>query len=180
MQEIISNCEFLTDKVNKTADYPPVEIFKPINQPEIKKAWKKGTKTLAIVYPNLYYGGVYCLAPLIIYNLVNNIPSWICERQFLDKHEDLSKFDLVGFTFQYELDSYNIQNLIKKYKPKITFAGGPCINQNPESLKNIDFFILVEAEEGRRYNEMRYKCRRVFIRSNVTVIEVHKVKVVKN
>jgi len=115
--------------------------------PLIKKAWKKDTKTLAIVYPNLYYGGVYCLAPLIIYNQVNNISNWICERQFLDKHEDLSKFNLVGFTFQYELDLYNIQDLIKKYKPKITFAGGPCVNQNPESLKGIDFFILGEAEE---------------------------------
>lgn len=116
--------------------------------PLIKKSWKKGINTLAVVYPNLYYGGVYCLAPTIIYNIVNNIPNWICKRQFLDKHEDLSRFDLVGFTVQYEPDSYNIIKLIKKYKPKITFAGGPCINQNPKLLeKHIDFFILGEAEE---------------------------------
>lgn len=116
--------------------------------PLIKKPWKRGIKTLAVVYPNLYSGAVYCLAPLIIYNLVNCLQGWICKRQTLDQHEDLSKFSLVCFTLQYEPDAFNIIKLIKKYKPKITFAGGPVINQNPNILKNyLDFFILGEAEE---------------------------------
>lgn len=116
--------------------------------PIINKKWTKGIKSLAIVYPNLYYGGVYCLAPNIIYNIANSLHDWICERQFLDNHKDLSNFDLVGFTFQYELDYYNILKLIKKYSPKITFAGGPVVNSNPNLLKDkVDFLVLGEVED---------------------------------
>ena len=115
--------------------------------PIINKKWTKDTNSLAIVYPNLYYGGVYCLAPNIIYNIVNSLPNWICERQFLDKHKDLSKFDLVGFTFQYELDLHNIEKLIEQYKPKFTFAGGPVINSNYKILANkVDFLVIGEVE----------------------------------
>jgi len=113
--------------------------------PLIPKKYTKNTKKLAIVYPNLYYGGVYSLGPLIIYNITPE--NWICDRLFLDTTNNL-QYDLVGFTFQYELDLINIKNLIKKHKPKITFAGGPVCNMNPKILKNIvDFQILGEVEE---------------------------------
>ncbi len=116
--------------------------------PVISKKWTKNAKTLAIVYPNLYYGGVYCLAPYIIYNITNSLENWICELNYMDKHEDLSKYNLVGFTFQYELDYYNILNLIKKYRPKITFAGGPVVNSNPDLLRDkVDFLVLGEIEK---------------------------------
>ncbi len=115
-----------------------------MESPLIKKSWNKSTNTLDIVYPNLYYGGVYCLAPIIIYNIVNNLPSWLCNRNFLDKQNITS--NLVGFTFQYELDYYNIPK-IKTKANSILFAGGPCINQNPETLsKYFDFFLLGESE----------------------------------
>ncbi len=118
-----------------------------MESPLINKKFKKNTKFLAIVYPNLYYGGVYCLAVNIIYNIANSVKDWICKRQFLDKHEDLSKFNLVGFTFQYEPDLKNILKLIKKYKPKYTFAGGPVINSNPNLIKDkVDFLIQGEVE----------------------------------
>lgn len=118
--------------------------------PLIPKSYQKNQKSLAIVYPNLYYGGVYCLAPLIFYNLVNKEKEWRCDRKFLDKDKDLKNYDLIGFTFQYELDIKNIKQLIKKHnlKNKITFAGGPVPNINPNILKNIvDFQILGEIEE---------------------------------
>lgn len=125
--------------------------------PTIQKSYTKNQKSLAIVYPNLYYGGVYCLAPLIFYNLVNKEKNWKCDRKFLDKQEKLGDYNLVGFTFQYELDIKNIKQIIKKLKSKmpnakcqmpILFAGGPVSNINPNILKNIvDFQILGEIEE---------------------------------
>ncbi len=118
--------------------------------PTINKSWKKDTNSLAIVYPNLYYGGVYCLAPLIFYNIVNQKPNWICKRSFLDKEENLKNFNMVGFTVQYELDIKNIIKIIKKHEieNKILFAGGPCVNLNLKPLEEfIDFFVLGEVEE---------------------------------
>ena len=115
--------------------------------PLIEKQWKKDIKTMAIVYPNLYYGGVYCLGPLIIYNLVNQLDNWICERIFLDRQK-LLNHDLVGFTWQYELDIKNIIQIINKYRPKITFAGGPCVNFNTKPLEPyMDFFVLGDSED---------------------------------
>jgi len=123
-----------------------------MESPLIQKSWNKNLNQLDIVYPNLYYGGVYCLAPLIIYNIVNNQKNWLCKRHFLDKNNLTS--NLIGFTFQYEPDYYNFfkilkQNDIPKHKNRkqIIFAGGPCINQNPGTLaEHIDFFLLGEAE----------------------------------
>ena len=118
--------------------------------PLFNKTWNKNINSLAIVYPNLYYGGVYCLAPLIFYNIVNQQKNWLCDRYFLDKKLNLNNYDLIGFTFQYELDIYNIKKITKEYnlKNKITFAGGPCININPKLLTNfVDFVVIGEIEE---------------------------------
>lgn len=113
-------------------------------------------RSLAIVFPNLYYGGVYSLAPLIFYNIVNHLPQWSCERKFLDKCEELKKFDLIGFTFQYELDYFNFFTILRKNtipfekdkRKEILFAGGPCVTSNPETLtRYVDFFVVGDAEE---------------------------------
>ena len=114
--------------------------------PTIEKKYTKGINRLAIVFPNLYYGGVYSLGSLIVYNLVNTIPGWSCQRRFLDQ-DNLEGFDLVGFSAQYELDYQNILKIIKKQKPKISFAGGPCVTTNHKPLEgHVDFFILGNVE----------------------------------
>jgi len=113
--------------------------------PVIQKSWKKGIHKVGIVYPNLYYGGVYCLGPLILYNIINKLDNFICDRVFLDKG-DVSKYDLVGFSLQYAPDYYNFLKMRKKCKG-IVFAGGPCVNMNHKTLsKYVDFFVLGEAE----------------------------------
>ncbi len=124
-----------------------------MESPTIKKSWNKSTKTLDIIYPNLYYGGVYCLAPIIIYNIVNNLPDWICNRQFLDKHKITS--NIMGFTLQYELDYYNIPKILTPYKiplkkprKQILFAGGPCINLNPDALSKYFYFLMLGESES--------------------------------
>jgi radical SAM superfamily enzyme YgiQ (UPF0313 family) len=106
--------------------------------------FKKGKYNLDIVYPNKYYGGLYNLGILIVYNLVNQREDWNCNRVFLDKGKVNS--DLVGFSFQYELDLNNILEMKKECKG-FTFAGGPVINMNPEKFrKHFDFLILGEVE----------------------------------
>lgn len=117
--------------------------------PLIKKKWKRGMRKACIVYPNEYYGGVYSLGVLIIYNMINSMDNWICERRFLHNADDLDKFDLVGFSLQYELDYYNIINILKKNKINgYTFAGGPCININPNLLNGVVDFVVSGDIEG--------------------------------
>ncbi|MBI4447577.1 radical SAM protein, partial [Candidatus Woesearchaeota archaeon] len=120
----------------------------------IEKAWKKGTKSVDVVYPNKYFGGVYSLGLLILYNLINGLDGWICNRVFLDKGKITSK--LIGFTLQYEPDYYNLIKILKKNnipldkdkREQIIFAGGPCINANQHTLSGlIDFFVIGESEE---------------------------------
>src|SRR3989338_4399030 len=122
--------------------------------PILQKSWTRDIKSVEIVYPNKYYGGVYCLGPLVLYNLINKERDFICERRFLDQSNQL-KSDIIGFTFQYELDYYNFFKILKSNRisldkgkrKQIIFAGGPCVNLNYKPLQDyIDFFILGEAE----------------------------------
>ncbi len=122
--------------------------------PLIQKTWKKGINQLDIVYPNKKFGGAYNLGVLIIYNLVNNIPNWMCNRVFLDEGKISS--NLIGFTFQYEPDYFNIKGMLaksgiaveKSERKQILFAGGPCVNANPTALsKYMDFLVMGDAEE---------------------------------
>lgn len=124
-----------------------------MESPLIPQKWKKGMHSLDIVYPNLYRGGVYCLAPLIVYNIANSLDKWICNRVFLDRGKVSSK--LIGFTLQYELDYYNALKILKKEgiklskdRDEIIFAGGPCINANHRTMEEyFDFLFLGECEE---------------------------------
>ena len=122
--------------------------------PVIRKPWKKGQSRVAIVFPNLYRGGAYCFGQLIFYNLINNLDGWSCERRFLD-YDSLEHFDLIGFTFQYELDYFNFLKIIKnnkislekKNRKEALFAGGPCVTTNPMTLSEyFDFLLLGDAE----------------------------------
>ncbi|HII15982.1 MAG TPA: radical SAM protein [Nanoarchaeota archaeon] len=121
--------------------------------PLIQKHWKKGINELDIVYPNKKFGGAYNLGVLIIYNLVNSLPNWICNRVFLD--EGKISANLIGFTFQYEPDYYALPKMLskagiqleKENRKQIIFAGGPCVNANPSALsKYMDFLVIADAE----------------------------------
>jgi len=111
-------------------------------------------QSLDIVYPNLYSGGIYCMAPLIVYNIVNSLENWQCNRVFLDKGRITSR--LIGFTLQYEPDYYNVLKMMKanniklaKDREEIVFAGGPCVNANHKTMEDyFDFIFLGEAEEA--------------------------------
>ncbi|MBU2590126.1 MAG: B12-binding domain-containing radical SAM protein [Nanoarchaeota archaeon] len=122
--------------------------------PLINKSWKKGMNTFDIIFPNKKFGGSYNLGVLIIYNLINNFPNWICNRIFLDEGKITSK--ILGFTFQYELDYHNFFKLLEKNnipknkneREQIILAGGPYVNANQKALQDyIDLFVLGDSEE---------------------------------
>jgi len=110
-------------------------------------------KNIDIAYPNLKQGGVYCLAPLIFYNIANNTKNWNCNLVYLDEGNLRSR--LIGFTLQYELDYYNVFDMLNKNRiplsrsrKQIVFAGGPVINNNPHTMEDFfDFLVLGEGEE---------------------------------
>jgi len=123
--------------------------------PTIEKSWNKKINKVTIVYPNKYYGGVYSLGPLILYNIINKLPNFYCERQFLDNN-NLKDSNLIGFSFQYEPDYYNFFKILKQNnipldktkRSQLIFAGGPSININQKPLAPyIDFFLLGDIEE---------------------------------
>ncbi len=122
----------------------------------MEKAWKKGMHKLCVVYPNLYYGGVYCLGPLLVYNLANTQKNWLCDRAYLDSMQPLREYEMVGFTFQYELDIHHILKIVKEQgvqkeneERPLTFAGGPCVTNNPDILKDVvDFLFIGDCEDS--------------------------------
>ncbi len=113
----------------------------------------------------------------ILYGVINNRADAYCERFFapwkdmeqlmrennvplfsLETKTSMNKFDILGFTLQYEMSFTNIVNMLdlggvpllsadRSEKDPIVCAGGPCA-YNPEPLAEIvDFFMMGEGEE---------------------------------
>lgn len=130
----------------------------------------------AMCFPDVYEVGMSHLGIKILYHKINEREDSYCERAFapwsdmealmrenhiplyaLESKDELSKFDFVGFTLQYEMSYTNILNMLdlagipllsadRSNDPFIIF-GGPCA-YNPEPLADIgDIFVLGEAEE---------------------------------
>ena len=126
-------------------------------------------------FPDTYEIGMSNLGVRILYGALNAEPDIYCERTYapwvdmeeqLEKHgipltshetgTPLSKFDIVGFTLQYELCYTNVLNMLKLGKIPLTSAergeddpivigGGPC-SYNPEPVA--DFFDVFSIGEG--------------------------------
>jgi radical SAM family uncharacterized protein len=158
-------------KVEKPARYIGMEqnsITKNLEEVEVKFAFS---------YPDVYEVGMSHLGMHILYNLINKEPDLVCERVFapwvdmeqqmrlegiplftLENKEEVSNFDFLGFTLQYEMSFTNILNMLelaeipvlssnRKGDDTIVIAGGPCA-YNPEPLwRFIDIFIIGEGEE---------------------------------
>lgn len=130
-----------------------------------------------LVYPNSYQVGMSNLGFHIIYNIINERKDTACERAFLPSLKDLAEyrrtntplmsietqrplyeFDILGFAISYEMDYFNILEMLKLSKISVlanertdaeplVIAGGPCATFNPEPLSAfIDVFIIGEGE----------------------------------
>lgn len=157
-------------KVEKPARYVGSELNSVIKN-------KDTDIRFAFAFPDVYEVGMSHTGLHILYHLMNNMENVWCERVFapwtdmeevmrnnnillygLESKDELTKFDIIGFTLQYEMSYTNILNMLNlggipiKSEDRgndmpIVIAGGPCA-YNPEPLyETIDLFVMGEAEE---------------------------------
>lgn len=135
-------------------------------------------QSFALVYPNTYHVGMSNLGFQIIYQQINSRGDTACERLFLpdrkteseyirsntplmtvETQRPLYEFSLIGFSLTFEMDYFNVVNILELGKVPVLaadrgerdpliFAGGPCATFNPEPLADFfDVFIIGEGEE---------------------------------
>ncbi len=136
----------------------------------IYKDWG-GKIHIALIYPNSYYLGMSNLGFQTIYGLLNRYDNIVCERVFcepkklkaeipisLESQRPLTDFDILAFSISYELDYFNVVQILKaggiplfaadrNESHPLLIAGGPCITANPMPLSTIfDCFAIGEGE----------------------------------
>jgi radical SAM superfamily enzyme YgiQ (UPF0313 family) len=139
----------------------------------VYKDWG-GKIHIALIYPNSYYLGMSNLGFQTIYSLLNSYDNVVCERAFwepkrvkrvktetpisLESQRPLPDFDILAFSISYELDYFNVVQLLKaggipllaadrNEGHPLLIAGGPCITANPMPLSTIfDCFAIGEGE----------------------------------
>jgi radical SAM superfamily enzyme YgiQ (UPF0313 family) len=140
-------------------------------QGTIIKDWG-GRIPIALIYPNSYYTGMSNLGVHAIYSLLNSHGKVVCERAFWEKDNNigqspplslesqrpLSHFAIVAFSITYEVDYFNVVNILKASgiplyaadrdeRHPVVIAGGPCIMANPLPLSPFfDCLCIGEAE----------------------------------
>lgn len=163
--------EQLCNKVQKPARYTGGEVNSVIKDKNSVKF------RYAFCFPDSYEIGMSHLGMKILYSLVNAREDAWCERVFapwtdmeeemrkadvplfaLESGDNLSEFDMIGFTLQYELSYSNVLNMLDLGKiplrsrdrqdlTPIVVGGGPCAC-NPEPLADFfDIFLPGEGEE---------------------------------
>lgn len=163
--------ERLIGLVEKPSRYIGGEINTVIKSKEEK------VSRFGFLFPDVYEVGMSHLGMHILYQLINTMPDWACERVFspwadmeaqlrnaglplitLETGTALSELEMLGVTLQYELSYSNILNALdlggiplkssdRGCEHPIVMAGGPCA-YNPEPLADfIDLFALGEGEE---------------------------------
>ena len=162
--------ERLLDTVLKPSRYTGGEmnaVIKPFDQADV---------TFAFCFPDSYEVGMSHLGIKILYDIINRQPWALCERAFMPwpdmadamRKEDLplfsiesrtplDRFDIVGFTLQYEMSYTNVLEMLDlagiplysrdRQNGPIIMAGGPCA-YNPEPLAPfVDVFQIGDGEE---------------------------------
>lgn len=161
----------ILDKIRKPGRYLGNEIN------AVKTDNSENLFKYAMCFPDLYEIGMSHQGVQILYNIVNQMDGCMCERAFapaedleeilreekeclssLESDIPLNKFDIVGFSLQYELCYTNMINMIdlggiphftkdRTLNDPLIMAGGPCTT-NPELVTDfIDVFIIGDGEE---------------------------------
>ena len=143
----------------------------------IHKNWDPLQVTFALIFPELYELGMSYQGFDILYHILNRENDICAERVFapdedleallrekniplfsLETKMPLKAFDILGFTYQYELHVTNILNILdlghiplrtteRDEQTPLVFLGGPCAF-NPEPLAEfIDVVVLGDGEE---------------------------------
>jgi radical SAM family uncharacterized protein/radical SAM-linked protein len=148
---------------------------------ELNAVHKEAPVKVALAFPDIYEIGMSHLGLRILYKIINDIPFASAERVFspwidleagmkangsllssLESGRPLNKFDIAGFSLQYELSYTTVLNMLDlggiplKTKDRINsgdrypliIAGGPCtVNPMPMS-PFIDAFLIGDGEEA--------------------------------
>ena len=122
----------------------------------IRKPWEKTAVKICLSYPDIYEVGMSYLGGKILYHLLNRESDILCERVFapwpdmearlreaniplfsLESRRPLGDFDIIGFSFGYELTYTNSLTILelsgipipskeRNDSHPIVIAGGPC------------------------------------------------------
>ena len=128
-------------------------------------------------FPDVYEIAMSHLGIKILYHILNLRADTYCERVFapwpdmekemrsrsmklfaLESGDEITNFDIVGFTLQYELSYSNIVNMLdlagiplwakeRDASHPFVCAGGPCAYNGEPIADFVDFFMLGEGEE---------------------------------
>ena len=144
----------------------------------IHKDWDSVSVRVALAFPDIYEVGMSNMAIPILYELLNNIPGVLAERVYapwpdmeerlrsnnlplysLESRRPVSEFDLIGFSFGYEMSYVTALNMLdlaglpvlskdRNGGHPLVIAGGSCV-MNPEPMADfIDAFFIGEAEDA--------------------------------
>src|SRR6195256_6069312 len=162
----------LLPRVKTPAQYIGGELNSVVKDPRSVRG------KLCLSFADMYALGTSHHGLQVLYTIMNNDPQWACERAFapwldfeallrqqrlplysLETFTPLSKFDLIGFSLQYEICYTNILTMLdlggiplhsedRTLDHPLVIAGGPGA-QNPELLAPfIDIFIVGDGEES--------------------------------
>ncbi len=144
----------------------------------VRKDWKACRLTFAFAFPDIYEIGMSHTGLQILYAILNGDPRIAAERVFapwpdleqemrkgdlpltsLESSMPLHRFDIVGFSLQYELSYTNVLAMLdlggiplyseeRRDGDPLVIAGGPSVF-NPEPMAPFfDAFVIGEAEEA--------------------------------
>lgn len=142
----------------------------------VRKDHREVKGKLCLAFPDTYTIGMSHHGLQVLYFLMNAREEWVCERAFtpwLDMEEQLrqtetplysletftplDRFDVLGFTLQYEIAYGNLLTMLdlgrvplrsaeRTLAHPLVIAGGPCA-QNPEPLAPfVDVFVTGDGE----------------------------------
>ncbi len=134
--------------------------------------------TVCLAFPDAYEIGMSHTGTKILYEIVNRLPEFACERTYapwvdfeavlrrekvplfsVESFAPVSDFDVLGFSLQSELNYTNVPNMLdlsgipvlaadRVDADPIVIGGGPC-TANPEPLADFfDVFLIGDAEEA--------------------------------
>lgn len=166
MDEKLKEALLNVQKPGRYTGGEPGCVFKNINDVSLR---------FAFCFPDTYEVAMSHLGMKVLYEILNNQPRFWCERAFmpwtdmyaqmkdkkielysLESKTPLHKFDVIGFTLQYELSYTNILAMLdlanipfyskdRDLSYPLVVAGGPCVcNAEPVA----DFFDAMMLGEG--------------------------------
>lgn len=141
------------------------------------KAFEFAKVTFAFAFPDKYEIGISNLGQRVLYGIVNDHPDFMADRVYapevdfrknlkesgkefysLESKTPLKKFDIIGFSLQYELSYPTVLAMLEMAKiphrsadrgenDPIILAGGPCAYNPLPIAKFIDAFLVGDGEE---------------------------------